>query len=271
VFGANPISLGGTTLTVSNNLTLNGSSVLNFLLSTNTDTIAVKTNLTFAGTVNVTAGGGFGGGTYTLATYVGSLTWSSPGLGTTPSGYTCAFNTNTLGQVKLVVTAPTPAAPTNLSVLASNLVVKLSWSAVSNATTYNLKRALVSGGPYTNAVQNGIVATNYSDTAVTNGVTYFYVVTATNASGESALSGEASAVPQPSLAPVSLAMSANGSQLQLNWPADHIGWHLQIQTNQTGNGLSPNWSTYAGSISTDQVLVPVSATNGSVFLRLTYP
>ena len=271
VFGADPISLGGAMLTVSNNLNLASASVLNFLLGTNTDTIVVKTNLTFAGTVNISAGGGFGGGTYTLATYAGTLTWSSPVLGTTPAGYTYAFSTNTAGQVKLVVTSPLPSAPANWSVSVSNLLVKLSWSAVSNATAYNLKRALVTGGPYTDAIHNGIVGTNYSDTAVTNEVKYFYVVTATNTSGESALSSEASAVPQPSLAPVSMAMGANGGQIQLNWPADHIGWHLQIQTNPAGNGLSTNWFTYASSISTNQVLVPVSSTKGSVFLRLTYP
>jgi hypothetical protein len=271
VFGADPISLGGTTLTVSNNLALTGSTVLNFLLGTNMDTIAVKTNLTFAGTVNVSAGGGFGAGTYTLATYAGALTWSSPLLGVTPAGNTYAFNTNTPGQVKLVVTSPLPVAPTNWSVSVSNLLVKLSWSAVSNATAYNLKRALVTGGPYTNAVHNGIVGTNYSDTAVTNGVKYFYVVTATNASGESALSVETNATPQPSLSPVNLVMLVTNGQFQLNWPADHTGWHLQVQTNSAGQGLATNWSAYAGSASTNQVCLPVSPTNGSVFLRLTYP
>ena len=271
VFGANPISLGGTTLTVSNHLTLGGTSVLNFLLGTNTDTIVVKTNLTFAGTVNVSAGGGFGGGTYTLATYGGSLIWSSPSLATTPAGYTYAFNTNIVGQVKLVVTAPIPAPPTNWSVSVSNLLVKLSWSAVSNATAYNLKRALVAGGPYTNAVYSGIAATNYSDTAVSSGVKYFYVVTATNASGESALSVETNAIPQPSLSPLILGMLATNGQLQLNWPADHLGWRLQLQTNSTGLGLSTNWFPYSGSVSTNQILLPISTTNGSVFFRLTYP
>ena len=271
LFAANPVSLGGTTLTVSNHLALIGSTVLNFLLGTNAATIVVKTNLTFAGTVNLSTNGGFGAGTYTLATYGGTLTWSSPALGTVPTGYAYAFDTNTAGQVKLVVTSPLPAPPTNLAVQVSNLLVKLAWSAVSNATAYNLKRGLVTGGPYTNAVYNGILGTNYSDSAVTNGVKYFYVVTAINGNGESAFSAETNAVPQPSLSPVTLGMLTAGGQVQLSWPADHVGWRLQVQTNGPGQGLSTNWFPYAGSTATNQVWLPVSNTNGSVFIRLTYP
>jgi len=46
---------------------------------------------------------------------------------------------------------------------------------------------------------------------------------------------------------------------------------LEIQTNDAGAGISNNWSTYSGSVSTDQATVPISRTNGSVFLRLIYP
>jgi polygalacturonase len=268
VFGANPISLGGTTLTVSNHLTLVGTSVLNFLLGTNTDTIVVKTNLTFAGTVNVSAGGGFVGGTYTLATYGGSLTWSSPVLGTTPAGYSYTFNTNTFGQVKLVVTAPAPAAPTNLIATATNLLIKLKWNSVAGATSYDLKRGTTSG-TYP-AIFSGLSATNYADANVTNAVNYFYVVTAV-AGGESTNSLPANAIPLPSNQPTNLVAQASGGQLQLSWPQDHLGWHLQIQTNSPGNGLSTNWFVYAGSGSTNQILLPIVATNASVFLRLTYP
>ena len=40
-----------------------------------------------------------------------------------------------------------PAAPTGLAATAGNAQVGLSWNASSGATSYNVKRATVSGGP----------------------------------------------------------------------------------------------------------------------------
>jgi polygalacturonase len=101
-----PLTLGGaSTLTVSNNFTLFGSTVLNFVLPANTVTtrLAVAGNLALGGTVNVSTNSGFADGTYTLMTYTGSLSGNTPALGTTPSGFACSLNTNTVGQVNLIV------------------------------------------------------------------------------------------------------------------------------------------------------------------------
>jgi len=74
----------------------------------------------------------------------------------------------------------------------------------------------------------------------------------------------------PSLSPVTLGLQSSAGQLTLSWPADHTGWRLQIQIN-AHNGLGTNWTTVPNSQTTNQIAVPVSATNGSLFLRLTYP
>ncbi|MFC5472326.1 glycoside hydrolase family 5, partial [Cohnella suwonensis] len=66
-----------------------------------------------------------------------------------------------------------------------------------------VKRATTSGGPYAN-VATGVTATSYADTGLTNGTTYYYVVSASNAVGESVNSAQASATPtapQPPAAP----------------------------------------------------------------------
>lgn len=89
--------------------------------------------------------------------------------------------------------ASAPSAPITLTATAGNAQVALTWNAVNGATSYNVKRATVSGGPYT-TVSSPTSAT-YTDTSVTNGTTYYYVVTAVNAQGESAASNEARAKP----------------------------------------------------------------------------
>jgi regulation of enolase protein 1 (concanavalin A-like superfamily) len=55
-----------------------------------------------------------------------------------------------------------------------------------------VKRALVSGGPYT-TIAASLSATNYTDAAVNSCQTYYYVVTITNAGSESIPSAEVSA------------------------------------------------------------------------------
>jgi len=76
----------------------------------------------------------------------------------------------------------------------STSTVALNWSAASDAASYTVRRASVSGGPYV-TVASGVTATSYTDTNLANGVTYYYVVDADNASGESTHSNEVRATP----------------------------------------------------------------------------
>jgi fibronectin type 3 domain-containing protein len=112
-----------------------------------------------------------------------------------------------------------PPAPTGLSATAGNAQVALTWNASSGATSYNVKRATVSGGPYTTIASP--TGTSYTDTTAVNGTTYYYVVTAVNAAGESGNSNEASATPQAApAAPTGLtATAASSSQIDLSWTA----------------------------------------------------
>jgi hypothetical protein len=87
-----------------------------------------------------------------------------------------------------------PVAPNSLKAVPGNATVSLSWSPSSEATGYNVLRSLTSGGPYT-SVASGITTTNYTDAAVANGITYFYVVQSTDVGGPSADSNQASARP----------------------------------------------------------------------------
>ena len=188
-----------------------------------------------------------------------------------PAGYNYAYDTSTAGQVKLVVTVPTPPAPTNLVAVATNLLINLKWNAVAGATNYNLTRGTSNNGPYPSMFS--ITVTNYADGAVSNAVNYYYVVTAVGAGGESINSAQAGAVPLPSTSnqPTNLVMQAAGNQLQLSWPQDHLGWRLQIQTNDLSGGLGTNWATVPNSANVMGTNIVVNPTNGGVFLRLVYP
>jgi hypothetical protein len=93
-----------------------------------------------------------------------------------------------------------PGTPTGLTAVGGNNQVTLNWTASSGATGYNVKQSLVSGGTYTN-IANGVTATSYVNTGLSNGITYYYVVSATNAIGESTNSTEVYATPEPVLVP----------------------------------------------------------------------
>jgi cellulose 1,4-beta-cellobiosidase len=78
--------------------------------------------------------------------------------------------------------------------------VALSWiaSTSSDVVSYSAYRSTVSGGPYA-LVASAITGLSYSDASVQSGVTYYYVLTATDNQGqESVDSSEAKAVvPSP--------------------------------------------------------------------------
>jgi autotransporter-associated beta strand protein len=74
-----------------------------------------------------------------------------------------------------------------------------------------------------------------------------------------------------STAPTNLTASMTGGQLQLSWPSDHLGWHLQVQTNDFGTGLNTNWLDLSDTATVTSVTNILDATSGSVFFRLVYP
>jgi hypothetical protein len=83
-----------------------------------------------------------------------------------------------------------PVAPANLSAIASNGSVILSWTPPTGAASQIVKRANVSGGPYA-VVASDVTVTSYTDSNVEMGQTYYYVVSAINSAGESGNSTEA--------------------------------------------------------------------------------
>ena len=109
------------------------------------------------------------------------------------------LNTSTFSNVQVSggdggAPIATPAAPAALLASPGNGAVPLRWQSSFGATSYTVKRATASGGPYS-TVASGITASSYTDAKVTNGTTYYYTVTATNSAGTSDKSIEDSATP----------------------------------------------------------------------------
>src|SRR5207302_3530694 len=82
-----------------------------------------------------------------------------------------------------------------LTAAPGNGQVTLSWSAATGAASYNLYRSTTSGGEGSTPVVTGIASTSYTNTGLTNGITYYFRVAAVNASGTSGQSNQASATP----------------------------------------------------------------------------
>jgi len=134
----------------------------------------------------------------------GSLTISNP---TSTDGYGVLAD-----AVKFVPgpsnppAAPTvPSAPTGLTLTATpgKTQISLQWNPAAGATSYNVNRSTVHGGPYT-TIANLILTSSpyFADTNLVSGTPYYYVVTAvnnvspTNPNGQtSPNSNEASGIP----------------------------------------------------------------------------
>jgi len=141
------------------------------------------------------------GGPYTtIATGVTTTSYSDTGLAASTTYYYVVSAVNSAGESAnsteasaTTQAAPTiPPAPTGLIATPAKRKISLSWNASSGATSYNVKRATVTGGPYT-TIATGVTTTSYTNTGLTSGTTYYYVVSAVNTSGESPNSTEASA------------------------------------------------------------------------------
>jgi hypothetical protein len=202
------------------------------------------------------------------------------GSGTAPAitfGLTSSSTQNSSTQWRLVkpyqpLTINTnDATPTIASATPGNSSVSLVWTGGGGAPYFNVYRSNISGTGYSR-IASALAQSTFMDNAVTNGVTYYYVVTAMNVlGGESAYSGEVAATPT-SLASTNITCAVVGGQnLQLSWPGDHTGWILQVQTNDVNAGLGTNWQNVPGSTVTNQITIPIDQGNGTIFYRLMHP
>ncbi|HSK76711.1 MAG TPA: choice-of-anchor B family protein [Thermoanaerobaculia bacterium] len=168
---------------------------------------------------------------------------------------------------------PTPGAVSGLAATAGNGQAGLTWAAASGATGYGVHRSTASGGPYT-TVKSNIVGTSYTDTGLTHGTTYFYVVTATNAEGEGVSSNQASATPSVPVTPTTVTLTSVAAQdgwVKESTEASNVGGSLTGTATTTSAlrvGDDNGDRQYKSVVSFDTSSIPDGATILSVTLRL---
>ncbi len=143
-----------------------------------------------------------------------------------------------------------PGAPTGVSANTGNSLgsVNLAWSApASNGgsaiTNYTIYRGTSSGSETLVATIGNVLA--YADSGLTNGVTYYYKVSAVNGVGEGGQSGETSAVASLPAVPTNVAASSGAGSITVTWGAP------------SGNGGSAitNYKIYRSTTSGSETLL----------------
>jgi len=101
-----------------------------------------------------------------------------------------------VGCVYFYGVSPKLDPPANLTAVAGNGEITLSWDPSSGADSYTVQRGTTDGGPYDTSFTVPGTQTNYLDTPLTNGTTYYYVVIAlADGDQNSDPSNQASATP----------------------------------------------------------------------------
>jgi fibronectin type 3 domain-containing protein len=153
-----------------------------------------------------------------------------------------------------------PAAPVNLSGAGEYEAVILDWAdnIETDLAGYSIYRGLANGGPYAKITSSLITTSTFTNIGLTNGVTYYYVVTATdNLSLESVYSIQTSATPgdAPPAPPLNLTATGGERQVTLDWtssPEGDLAGYTVYRSVTTGSNFTQiNWGPVTNSFYID--------------------
>jgi beta-glucosidase len=238
--------------------TLSGTNTYAGTTTVNGGTLVVNGSLSSSSAVTVGANGilagtGTIGGVVTVQPGA-ILQPGAPGIGTLTLGRTPSF----AGEVRLEISKGASPNADKLSVSGQPLVyagtltvTNIGTNALAAGDTFTLFSASIFSGSF--------AATNLP--ALPAGLGWIFTPT----------NGVLSVIQVTSTIPTNLLVNVAGGSLNLTWPADHLGWHLETQTNSLSAGLRPNWVAVPGSTNTTSVSLPLNPANPTVFYRLAYP
>jgi fibronectin-binding autotransporter adhesin len=252
----------------------NGASYANNLIKSGAGTLTLTGANSYTGTTTVSNGVLLVNGSSTTNTVTvagGTLGGNGTikGAVTVQSGGTLSPGTSGVGVLAI----------SNSLVLAGTAFIELNQSAGTNDVVCGLTSVTYGGT---------LSVTNLSGTLTTNGT--FKIFFAASYSG--AFAGITPAIPAPgfawntntlstdgtlrilqtvNLTPTNMTSVVFGNLLMLSWPADHIGWQLQMQTNSASVGLNTNWVNVTGSATTNQMSFTIDPASDAVFYRMIFP
>ena len=180
----------------------------------------------------------------------GSFTSSITGLTANTIYYVRAYATNSVGTsygeqrsfTTLSNDITVPSAPTGITVAnmgtSSVPQIKISWNAVSNATSYRVYRSSTSGGTYS-LLSSPTSNTYVYDNSPLSGYNY-YKVTAVNSAGESSYStsgyfNNTSGITAPST-PTNVTATPIGTQILVSWTAVSNATSYKVYRSASANG-----------------------------------
>jgi autotransporter-associated beta strand protein len=298
--GTNNLTLivGGT-----NNLTFTGTFTLNGNDDIFTNTITARTiqvtntaATTLSGPIVDTSGFGYGliktgnGALYLNGanTYTGSTTNNSgatngPGLlagSGSISGLVFVLTNSSIGGGS-AASIGTLTINNNLTI-AGNGWFRLNKSLGQQSDEVSVSGSLANTGTGTITVTNLGPALAVGDTftlfskAVANGSTMNVTGGGMIWTNKLALNGSIQALsvaPTTADYPTNVTFSFSGNTLTIGWPATHLGWILQQQTNSVKVGLSPTntWYDVSETSSGTNATITVNPANPTVFFRLRHP
>jgi autotransporter-associated beta strand protein len=278
------------TLSISNSVTMLSNSIAQINVDKNAPGNAqlnVSGSLTYSGTLTLTNITGVAyalGDSFTIfnaGSYLGAFQSINPSV----PGPGLAWNTNNLtvnGTLSVVEAPPTltnlvispagtlnpPFTTNNLNYTATNAYLNNPVTVTAYATDPGSTLLLSFNGGAYGPLASGVASSAQTLVLPTNTVKVAVVSSDTLATNFYTVNLNL----QPSLTPAKLTNSVNGNTLTLAWPADHLGWHLQMQTNSLGTGLKTSgWVSIPGSDLVTQTNVSITRTNPAVFYRITYP
>lgn len=139
-----------------------------------------------------------------------------------------------------VKTSPIYAAPSNLKANSSGYnSINLQWGAVSGASGYEVWRSTTANGKYT-LVTTLKAVTNYKNSGLTTGKTYYYKVKAYRMEGTKKVYGRTSSVvnakPIPAVPTNTKAVRVNATSIKITWKgaSGASGYEVYGSTSKTG-------------------------------------
>ncbi len=214
-------------------------------------------------------------GVYVISYLISLVNSKADGSHSVPVTATDAAANSATSSISLTLDNTAPPAPTSLTATAiAGGSIKLSWTASSpesDVAQYNIYRATISGAQnYSSPTYTVTVGTaTYTDTATTNGQTYYYVVRAQDVAGNietntNEVSATASGTGPP--APTNLSATAiAGGSIKLTWtassPETNVAQYNIYRATSSGGqdytsslaSVSSGTATYTDTTTTDGV------------------